>query len=153
MAPVRGQEAELTLDELDHTLPNGFHDGEILSLELNYAAATAKFHLSLAVGWSSDPEPERDAYQEATMLVTGLCFCSVAPPFRGYPLHPEGSAIAVSGDPAKPDHLPELVELEKQFPPGTWSYRFFVHDWNAFIYLAARDAEFAWIGPPPKHAQ
>jgi hypothetical protein len=143
----------VTLDELDRTLPNGFYDAKILSLELNYVAGTANFQLSLLVGWSDDPEPERHAYQEATMRVTGLCFCSIGPPFPNYPFIPHGRPITVSGDPAKPDHLPELSELTAKFPPGTWCYRFFVHDWNAFIYIAARDAEFAWVGPTPKHAQ
>jgi len=142
----------MTLDELDHKLPNGFHDAEIFSLELDYPAGIAKFRLSLLVGWPEDPDPERQAYQEATMMVMGLCFCSIDPPYPGYPFHPDGRPICVSGDPAKPDHMPSLPELAAKFPAGTWCYRFFVHDWNAFIHIAARDVELTWVGEKPKHA-
>ena len=142
----------MTLDELDRNLPNGFHDAEIFSIELNYAAGVAKFHLSLLVGWPEDPEPERLAYQEATLMVTGLCFCSIDPPYPTYRFHADGKPICVSGDPAKPDHLPSLPDLAANFSAGTWCYRLFVHDWNAFIHVAGRDAEVAWIGEKPKHA-
>lgn len=146
------EEDTMTLDELDCSLPNGFHDAMISSLELDFAAGRAKFNLSLLVGWSEDPEPERQAYQEATLIVTGVCFCSIDPPYPNYPFHPDGKPICVSGDPAKSDHLPSLPLLAKEFPLGTWCYRFFVHDWNAFIYIAGRDAEVTWIGEKPKHA-
>ena len=52
----------MTLDELDHALPNGFHDAEIFSFELDYVDGIASFHLNLLVGWPDDPEPERGAY-------------------------------------------------------------------------------------------
>jgi hypothetical protein len=58
----------------------------------------------------------------------------------------------VSGDPAKPDNLPSLPDLAAKFPFGTWSYRFFVDDWNAFIHIAGRDTELTWVGEKPKHA-
>ncbi len=142
----------MTLDELDHTLPNGFHDAQLFSLELNYAAGSAKLHLNLLVGWPEDPEGERDAYQEAILTVTGLCFCSIEAPHSNHPFLPDGKPIWLSGDPAKPDHLPSLPDLIEKSPSGTWCYRFFMADWNAFIYIAGRDAQFSWIGEKPKHA-
>ena len=142
----------MTLDELNHRLPNGFHDAQIFSIELDYAAGTAKLHLSLLVGSPDDPPPQRDEYQEANLVVTGLCFCSIEPPFPSYPFLPDGRPVDASGDPAKSDHLPSLAALSAKCPPGTWYYRFFVSDWNAFIHIAARDAEVTWVGPIPKQA-
>ena len=142
----------MTLAELNTSLPNGFHDAEIFSFELDYRAGTARFNMSLLVGWPEDPEPDRQAYQEAALKITGLCFCSIEPPYSTYPFLPHGGPIYVSGDPAKPDHLPSLPDLAAKFPAGAWCYRFFVHDWNAFIHIAARDAELTWIGKKPKHA-
>ena len=75
----------MTLEELDHNLPNGFHDAEIFSFGLDYVAGTAKFRMNLLVGWPDDPEPERQAYQEATLVVSGLCFCAIDPPSSTYP--------------------------------------------------------------------
>jgi hypothetical protein len=142
----------VTLEELDNSLPNGFHDAGIFSFELDYVAGIAKFHLNLLVGWPDDPEPERQAYQEATLVVSGLCFCSIDPPYSTYPFLPDGKPICMSGDPAKPDHLPSLPDLVAKFPRDTWCYRLFVHDWNAFIHIAGGDAEVTWVGEKPKHA-
>jgi hypothetical protein len=143
----------MTLDELDHKLPNGFHDAEIFSIELDYVAATAKMRLSLWVGWPDDPEPERQEYQHAILNITGLCFCSIDPPDPSYPFLPDGKGILASGDPAAANHLPSLPALRSRLPEGVWCYRLFVDDWNAFIHIAARDAEITWIGPKPKHAE
>lgn len=142
----------MTLDEWDQELPNGFHDAYILSLQIDYAVGTAKFALALHTGWSDDPEPERERYQNAEMLVTGLCFCSIDPPDPSYRFLPSGKGICVGGDPAQADHLPLLPGLAAKFPTGTWCYRFFVHDWNAFIHIAAHDAQVTWIGEKPEHA-
>lgn len=143
----------MTLDELDQKLPNGFHDAHIFSIELDYATGTAKLHLSLWVGSLDDPSPERDEYHEANLIVTGLCFCSIDPPSPSYPFLPDGSPVDASGDPAKPDHLPSLPDLSAKCPSGTWYYRFFISDWNAFIHIAARDAEVTWIGAIPRQAE
>jgi hypothetical protein len=143
----------MTLDELDSLLPNGFHDMYIGSLELDYSTKTIKLNVDLLVGWPEDSESERNQYQKAIVTITGLCFCSIDPPYPGYPLSPNGSPICVGGDPAKADHLPSLPDLLPNFPEGVWCYRFFVHDWNAFIHIAARDAEVAWMGPKPRHAR
>lgn len=142
----------MTLEELDDSLPNGFHDAEIFSFELDYASGIARFQMNLLVGWPDDPEPECEKYQEATLVVRSLCFCSVDPPVSTYPFLPDGKPICVSGDVAKSDHLPSLPDLVAKLPSGTWCYRFFVHDWNAFIHIAGRDAEVTWVGEKPKHA-
>jgi hypothetical protein len=142
----------VTLDELDHTLPNGFHDAHILSFALDYVAGVATFHLNLLVGWPDDPEPEREAYQQATLIVRGLCFCSIDPPDSTYPFLPDEKPIRIAGAMAKPDFPPFTPELVAKFPADTWCYCFFVDNWNAYINIAGRDTELTWIGKKPKHA-
>ena len=142
----------MTLDELDRDLPNGFHDAKIFSFELDYVGGIASFHLNLLVGWPDDPEPERQAYQQANMTVKGLCFCSIDPPYPTYPFIPRGKPILVTGTRPKPDTSPFVSELVAKFPEGTWCYQFFVDDWNACINIAARDVTLTWIGEKPKHA-
>ena len=136
----------MTLDELDKTLPNGFHDAEVAAVELDYVGRTAKFRMSLLVGSPDDPVPERDARQRAVLSVTGLYFCAIEPPDPNYPFA-SGKSVVVSGDPAEPDHLPSLPALMGKLPAGTWCYRFFVVDWNSFMHIAARDAEVTFTGP------
>lgn len=142
----------MTLDQLDDALPNGFHDAQIRSFEVDYVSGTATFRLNLLVGWPDDPKPERDAYQEATLVVMGLCFCSIDAPCSTYPFIPDGKPILVSGNKPKADAPPFVPELLATFPAGTWCYDFFVHDWNSSINIAARDATVTWIGQKPKHA-
>ena len=143
----------MTLDELNDSLPNGFHDAQVYSIELDYRAGTAKLHLSLWVGSMKDPQPQRETYQEATVIVTGLGFCSIDPPDPTYPFIPHGGFIDVSGDPAKADHLPSLPELTTKLPDSTWCYRFFVNDWNGFIHIAGRNAEITLIGEKYIHPE
>jgi hypothetical protein len=142
----------LTLEELEQKLPNGFHDVKIFNLELDYAAGTAKLRLSLLVGWPDDPEVERQKYQDANLTLTGLCFCLIEPPTASYPFLPNGKPLLAIGGSTKPNELECLQSLTARLPEGTWCYRFFVDNWNACIYVAAKDAEFAWIGTRPKHA-
>jgi hypothetical protein len=73
----------VTLDELDSLLPNGFHDMYIGSLELDYSTGTIKLNVDLLVGWPEDSESERNQYQKAIVTITGLCFCSIDPPYPG----------------------------------------------------------------------
>lgn len=143
----------MTLDELVQTLPNGFHDMQVCSVELDYLAGTAKLNVQLLVGWPQDPEPERQEYQGAVLTINGLCFWSMDPPDPSYPFLPDGEPIMASGYSAKLDDLPSLAKLSAKFPAGVWIYDLFVQDWNAYIRFAARDAEVSWIGPKPKHAR
>src|ERR1700722_14481358 len=142
----------MTLDELDYSLPNGFHDAELFSFEIDYFRQTATFHLHLLVGGPDEPVPERDAYQEATLVVSGLCFCSIDPPYSTYPFLPDGKPILVTGNKPTTDVPPFVPDLVATFPAGVWCYLFFVHDWNASINIAGRDASVTWIGEKPKHA-
>jgi hypothetical protein len=142
----------MTLDELDQTLPNGFHDAEIFSFHVDWAEGIATFDLTLLVGWPDDPKPERSAYQKATLVVRGLCLFSIDPPDFRYPFLPDGKPILASGSSPKPGAPPFVPDLLAKFPTGTWCYSFFMHDWNSCINLAGRDATVTWIGEKPKHA-
>jgi len=135
----------MTFDEWDHKLPNGFHDAEISSLEIDYARGL----MTLKMGLLTEVEQgEVDDRAEAIVSVFGLQFCSIGAPFATYP-YQKRAAITVSGDPAKSDHLPELDGLTPTFPKNTTCYRFFVHDWNSFIYIAAADVQVRWVGNNP----
>lgn len=121
-------ETPVTLEELEDALPNGFHDAEIFSFELEYVAGTAKFRMNPLVGWPDDPEPERQAYQKATLVVNGLCFCSVDPPYSTYPFLPSGKPILVTGAKPNDDAPPFVRDLVAKLPTGSWCYHFFVDD-------------------------
>jgi hypothetical protein len=129
-----------------------FTDAEIFSFDLSYVTGTAKLHMNLWVGSMEDPPPERDAYREVTLTITGLCFWSIDPPDSAYPFLLNNRPISVSGAEAKVDSPPFSSELVARFPANTWCYTFFVNDWNSFIHIAGRDARVDWIGEKPKGA-
>lgn len=141
----------MTLDELDGSLLNGFHDAKISSLEVDYVKATAKLHVSFLGGSLDDSHADRETYQPAIVTVTGLCFCSIDPPDPGERFIPDGRPITVAGDPAKPDNLPSLPQLMAKLPEGVWCYRLFVHDWNRFIHIAGRNADLIFLGDKERH--
>ena len=128
----------MTFDEWDHKLPNRFHDAEISTLEIDYPRRTMTLHMRLLSLIDGE-------YIAAVVAVTGLQFCSIGAPSPKYP-YQRKTAITVGGDPAKSDHLPELDELTPTFPKDVASYRFFVHDWNNFIYIAAADVDVKLLG-------
>jgi hypothetical protein len=128
----------MTFDEWDHKLPNGFHDAEISKLEIDYARMTMTLHMRLLSLIQGE-------YIAAVVAVSGLQFCSIGAPSPEYP-YQEKTAITVGGDPAKSDHLPELDALAPTFAKDVGCYRFFVHDWNNFIYIAAADVDVTLLG-------
>jgi len=136
----------MTLDELDRSLLNGFHDAEISSVEIDYGKATAKLHVWFWTGSTDDARADRETYERAVVTVRGLCFFTIDPPDPNYRFLTEGDPIVVSGDPAKPDHLPALLSLMAKLPKDAWCYRLFVTDWNSFIHVAGRDAELTFTG-------
>jgi len=128
----------MTFDDWDNKLPNGFHDAKISNLEIDYARRTMTLHMRLLA-------LVRGEYIAAVVRVSGLQFCSIGAPSPEYSFQ-RPSPITVSGDPAKSDHLPELDALTPSFPKDVASYRFFVHDWNNFIYIAAADVDVTVVG-------
>ena len=100
-----------------------------------------------------DPRPQRETYQEATVIVTGLSFCSIDPPDPTYTFTPDRKSIDVSGFPADVNGLPSLPALLSKLPEDTWCYGFFVTDWNRFIHIAGRNAEITLIGEKYIHPQ
>jgi hypothetical protein len=133
----------MTFEELDNGLPNGFHDAKLSGLRIDYVGGSAVLVLALDFG-SPDGSKQQD-YRMGELRVSGLYFCSIDPPDPRYRYVPRGIALDVSGDPAKPDTFPALEALSRTLPPGVSCYRFFVHDWNSFINIAAKDVEIAWI--------
>jgi hypothetical protein len=141
--------------QLSVTIHHGKSSGIAIPVEVfcgGYDISEENGGIRFEVGGPDDPDGERQKYQKATLVVSGLCFLSIDPPSSKYSFLPDGKPICVSGDPAKPDNLPSLPDLAAKLLRGSWCYRFFVHDWNAFIHIAARDAQVTWVGEKPKHA-
>ncbi|MBZ5600162.1 MAG: hypothetical protein LAN83_17790 [Acidobacteriia bacterium] len=133
----------MTFEELENELPNGFHDAQLHSMRTDYVSGSAVLRMALDFG---NPDgPKREDYRIGELRVSGLYFCVIDPPDPSYRYVPHGTALNVSGDPAKSDTFPALEGLYRTLPPGVSCYRFFVHEWNSFINIAARDVQVSWI--------
>ena len=132
----------MTFEQLDHDLPNGFHDAEIQKVIVDYAEHSAIIIMRLLVG--TPHSANSDEYRPATLKISGLYYYSIDLPNPKYPFV-RGAAINVAGCPEDPQTFPDLNSLLAMMPKGVTCYRFFVHEWNSFIHIAANDVQFSWL--------
>lgn len=132
----------MNFEELDNELPNGFHDARLLSLKLDYTARSAILHMRLLVGTPGSVNPEE--FREAVLKVSGLCFCTIEPPNPDHGALLNGSGVRISGYVEDRQSLVTLAGALAKCAPDSSCYRFFCHDWNCFIHLAASDVQISW---------
>src|SRR5262245_45007542 len=71
----------MNLQQLEETLPNGFHDARLLRISARFDRAELQLDLDLSVGDPDAPSPdERDAYTRAVLQLSGLAAISIDPP-------------------------------------------------------------------------
>jgi hypothetical protein len=134
----------MTFEDLDRELPNGFHDARLRRIEIDYAERTATLDVSF---WVGDIDgPNREEYRDGVLRVRDLCYYSIEPPDPAYPFLRHKSAVDVAGYPEDPEKFPALNGLLPVLPKDITCYRFFVHDWNSFIHIAAEDVQLSWAG-------
>lgn len=131
----------MTFREVEQTLPNGFHDAEIKHISLDYVSGTLRITMRILVGTPGEPDQEEYGHRE--LKVSGLYFFSIEPPDPTYPFKPNGKPLDVQGDDSGLSP-PEIGKLIRELPPDASCYRFFVQQWNSFIYIAASDAQISW---------
>src|ERR1039458_1165405 len=133
-----------SLKEIDDELPNGFHDAFLETIALNFAASIATLTLQLLVGVPDGAsEEERESYRRATLTLEGLVYFVIdAPDSERRFSRPEGVMID-AGD-ALDRSNPRAPAPPSAAPAGAFAYWFFVHEWNAFIHIAAQSAVLEW---------
>ncbi len=130
----------MQLIEIENSLPNGFHDAYLESVNVDYVSRRALMKLRLCTG---DPdartEKEREAYEEADLELLDLVYLVIEGP-DPRTKYVETKGLWVDGGEAKPGAAPGVPVPVEQLPSGAFAYWFFVRDWNSFIHVAARDA-------------
>jgi hypothetical protein len=95
----------------------------------------------------------QDQERRARIDLTGLVFCSIDPPEiapeRGYKPTPEAGLWISDGEGTAPGAAGVLPPI----PDGCFVHWLFVHDWNRFIHVCAREAALTWIDPGPVAAR
>lgn len=128
-----------TLLEIESGLPNGFHDARLHSCHVDFVARTASLALDILIGTpESEDSTARERYAAAILLLEGVAFFEVQPPDPTYPFQTSDS---LQVDLSEPEANHPLI---KTLPKDTFAGRFFVSNWNSFIYVAARQARLEW---------
>ena len=133
----------MTLEELENSLPNGFHDAEIQRICIDYQQRTMTVDMDVFVGDVDAPMEKREAYREGSLVISGLQFATVEPPDARYPFSAPGASRIDACDMTK-NLNPSLLQV---LPEHSFVRSFFVNDWNAFVHVAGLGAEIQWKAP------
>jgi hypothetical protein len=131
----------LTLAEIERSLPNGFHDGELVGFEVNWE--NLELILRLRVDINSYADNSRSPiFQEAELRITGLHYFIIDPPDSSEIKLGAKGALWIDSDTATWEREPaELKRVRQKLSAEAFAHSFYVRDWNSFIHLAARDAQ------------
>ncbi len=132
----------MTIEEIESTLPNGFHDAEVRLIMIDYVQRKATLELFVFVGSFDAPPARREAYKEGSLEISGLLFAVIEPPDPSYPFT-KAASMRVAACDMKQSLNSGLLSV---LPKGSFVQSFFVTEWNSFIHLAGMDADLAWKG-------
>jgi hypothetical protein len=135
-------EVDMTFEELDRRYDNGFVDAEITSVTIDYQSRTATLQMNLRGNQAASPNKQK--YDRAVLAVHGFYYFAIEPPDTDHLSYGKRSEITVDGFPEDPGRFPLFEHMKTTLPIGAFCCRFFVHDWNSFIHIAAPNAEFSW---------
>ena len=130
----------MTLDQLESTLPNGLHDAELTRIIVDYERRQMSFELAVWVGDIDAPPDRREAYRNGRVDISGLLFLVIEPPDPKYPF--KSSDLTIDGCDTRMNLNSELLD---SVPPDAFFRSFWVNQWNAFIHVAAKDAQMSWM--------
>ena len=126
------------MEEVEAQLPNGFHDGVLRHLAIDYGAATLTLDVKFWIGEVGTDTAE--TYRLGRVTVSGVAFLAIDPPLEPSIGPLEGTIIdGGSGTPStRPITLPRL-------PSDASLYSFFLDPGQTFIRFAARAATLEWL--------
>lgn len=136
----------MTIEEIEMTLPNGFHDACIEKLNIDYDKQEARIELLIDV---SSPQLHEKKMQsmprKGTLTLSGLLFFVIEPPDHQYFSQNQKAErlwIADSGPVASSKKLELLSAIPTASSKNIFSHYFFIRNWNSFIIVAAAEARF-----------
>ena len=132
----------MTFEEVEQSLPNGFHDATLLQVSLDSLQRCATVKVSVHVSVPGDQD--RELYRVGVLTAKSVSLFFMEPPDPNYEFVLDGKGIGMSGDSVALGQDSRIDPLLRKLPQDSTAYRFFVEDWNSFFYLAAGDATFAW---------
>jgi hypothetical protein len=132
----------MTVEEVEATLPNGFHDAEIL--EITFDAISRSLQISLNVDIHDAEGAGREIYRAGKLTVQSAQWFSLGTPDPRYPFTGNGEPLNASGFSIIPGRDARVDALLAVLPAGFSAYGFFLDDWNSDLYFAGKDPQFLW---------
>ena len=132
----------MTLEELENTLPNGLHDAEVQRVSVDYQERKLTLDLSVWMGNMGDPAEAREAYRMARLELSGLNFLVMEPPDPTYPFK-DSAGLTIDGCDMSKNLNNTLL---KSVPDSVFVRSLWVNEWNAFMHIAAKEAQIFWQG-------
>lgn len=134
----------MQLEQLVDSLPNGFHDANLESINVDYASRRATLQMQLLVG-SPDGETreQRETYKPAELHLSDVLYFVIDAPESTYE-YAGTKALSIDAGRADEKSAPTPPIPLDQLPAGASAYWFFVNDWNSFIHVAAMEAKLQW---------
>lgn len=129
------------MERVESLLPNGFHDGVLRRLSVDYSRATLCLEVEFWMGNLDDED--REVYRPGRVTITGLELLVIDPPVGRH--GPDTGNLIIDGGPGQPSTSPVRLPA---LGTGTFLYWLFVNEWNGFIRFAGRDAVLEWMGEP-----
>ncbi len=133
---------------VEAALPWGLHDAILESIEIDWLSARATLTVRVMI------TERQDSDRRGKIAVSGLVFCAIDPPeidsARHYePVPPDGLWIGAGEGAANEEAKSRLPKV----PDGCFLHWLFVHNWNRFIHICGRTANFTWLEPQPVRAR
>jgi hypothetical protein len=134
----------MTLEEIEASLLNGFHDAQISGFAMSYEKLRLTLQVEILVGVPEQPHPQREAYRPGIIEFREARLFSIKLPDAKSAFRSPGR-LWFSYERTAPEVIPG--ELVAALSPATHYYSLFVLDWHSSIHIAAEQVEFSWAQP------
>lgn len=134
----------MKLSDISRSLPNGFHDAELLSVTLDFQQGHAQLLLRVWIGdLRSMDEASREHYRVGELILKGLGYWLPEPVQPTvFPLK-HGALWIDIGELSALDQPPSMVLPDVGTThTGHWIY---INETNSFIYFSTVEAEIRWL--------
>jgi hypothetical protein len=139
----------MTFDEVETSLPNGFHDAFLRAVSVDYVGRRAEIELEVWVG-SMDTEnyDQREAYRRGRLQFSGLLLLTADVPNQEF-LPAETNGLRVDVAPAGYDQFAKPGWPDEPLPESAFLRSFyFTDEANSFLHIAAQDVNWTWLSEP-----
>jgi len=152
MSLKHGATIKMRIEEIIKSLPNGFHDAELKSINLDYLEKKAVLFLDIWTGdLTSHDTGLRETYKAGILEIEKFLFFSIEAPDQRYEFPANGSVtidlwpLDLLKDKLKGELFQSITKIIETLPKEIFSAWIYVSNWNAFIYFAASNAAFRWV--------